>query len=266
MEMEIVKRLNPTKNVLRELYLKSGNRCAYPGCGRNILNDNGDFVGQICHIEAAMPGGERFNKNQTNEERRSVSNLMIMCYEHHIETNNVAEYSVDRLKEMKKNHEQTFGGVAEKLFNSITDLSEDQSYQYCSTLEKINSVLEWGISEDDLLVDVNSFNLLLDELRKLSPDTRAVFRLMLERAKESEILLEEIKEITGVDSILMHSKILEKYKFITPPESDDFGHPICYIKEKYGWNIFEHIFDFSREAPVSLREIIEDLDFTVFDT
>lgn len=265
--MEIVKRLNPTKNVLRELYLKSGNRCAYPGCGRNILSDNGDFIGQICHIEAAMPGGERFNENQTNEERRSVSNLMIMCYEHHIKTNNVAEYSVERLKEMKKNHEQTFGGVDEKLFKSIADLTEGQSYQYCVSLEKINSVLEWGNSGDDLLDDVSSFNSLLDELRKLSPDTRAVFRLMLERAnKDSEILLEEIKEITGVDSILMHSKILEKYKFITLPEWHDSGHPVCYIQEKYGWNIFEHIIDFSRKTPFSLREIIEDLNFTVFDT
>jgi hypothetical protein len=72
---EIPKRLNPTYETLRELYLKSGNQCAFPGCNKPILNAKGEFVAQICHIEAAAPNGQRFNPNQTNEERRQSSNL-----------------------------------------------------------------------------------------------------------------------------------------------------------------------------------------------
>jgi hypothetical protein len=48
-----------------------------------MLNIEGTFIGQICHIEAAEEGGERFNLNTTNEQRRSAVNLMLMCYEHH---------------------------------------------------------------------------------------------------------------------------------------------------------------------------------------
>lgn len=33
---EEVKRLAPKQEVLRELYIKSGNECAYPGC-HNVL-------------------------------------------------------------------------------------------------------------------------------------------------------------------------------------------------------------------------------------
>lgn len=33
-----VKRLAPKQEVLRELYIKSGNECAYPGC-HNVLVD-----------------------------------------------------------------------------------------------------------------------------------------------------------------------------------------------------------------------------------
>jgi hypothetical protein len=55
------KRLTPTKDTLRELYLKSGNRCAFPGCHKALFNSKGVFVGQICHIEAAESGGQRFN-------------------------------------------------------------------------------------------------------------------------------------------------------------------------------------------------------------
>lgn len=94
------------KDVLRDLYLLSGNQCAFPGWTRTILNDKGNPVGQVCHIEAAMPGGERFNPNQTNEERRAFSNLMLLCYDHHIETNDVEKYTVKRLKKMKQDHEK----------------------------------------------------------------------------------------------------------------------------------------------------------------
>src|ERR1039458_9948296 len=40
---EIAKRLEPKKEVLRELFLKSGNLCAFPGCERLMLNIEGVF-------------------------------------------------------------------------------------------------------------------------------------------------------------------------------------------------------------------------------
>ncbi len=58
--------MKPEKDKLRELYLKSGNQCAFPACNNLMMNKDGDFVVVVCHIEAAMPGGERFNKNKTN--------------------------------------------------------------------------------------------------------------------------------------------------------------------------------------------------------
>ena len=54
-----------------------------------MIDDDGTFVGQVCHIEAAEKGGERFNEKQTNEERRNFANLMLMCYDHHRVTNDV---------------------------------------------------------------------------------------------------------------------------------------------------------------------------------
>lgn len=50
-------RMAPTKKTLRELYLRSGNQCAFPGCTAGMIDSNGDFVGQICHIEAAEEKG-----------------------------------------------------------------------------------------------------------------------------------------------------------------------------------------------------------------
>lgn len=81
---EDVKRLTPKQEVLRELYIKSENQCAFPKCHNVLVDEKGNFVGEVCHIEAAMPGGERFNPNMTNKERRSYDNLLLMCHHHYV--------------------------------------------------------------------------------------------------------------------------------------------------------------------------------------
>nr|WGD91999.1 hypothetical protein P5629_15120 [Bacillus subtilis] len=99
---EKVKRLEPTTETKRRLYLTSGNQCAFEGCKKMIISSDGELLGEICHIEARMPGGERFYPNQTNEERRDFDNLMMLCLDHHKITNNVDKYPVEKLQEMEK--------------------------------------------------------------------------------------------------------------------------------------------------------------------
>ena len=103
--MESVKRLNPTPNTRRELFLLSRNECAFPGCTHKLIDDHGHYIGKICHIEAANIGGERFNPSQTNEERRHVSNLVLMCGTHHDISNDVIRYPVSAMRKIKLDHE-----------------------------------------------------------------------------------------------------------------------------------------------------------------
>jgi hypothetical protein len=102
------RRFKPSAETFRELFLKSGNLCAFPGCNALLMNEAGLFVGQLCHIAAAESGGERFNPKMTNEERRTAANLMLMCYPHHRESNDIQKYSVADLKRMKAAHERRF--------------------------------------------------------------------------------------------------------------------------------------------------------------
>lgn len=113
-----VKRLKPLGSVLRELYLKSGNECAFPECEKKIMSANGDFIGQLCHIEAAEEGGQRFNKDQSNEQRREFKNLLLMCYEHHVVTNDTNKYDVEAMREIKKTHEEKYSNIVEKIQKS----------------------------------------------------------------------------------------------------------------------------------------------------
>lgn len=101
-------RLPPKSHVIRRLFALSGNVCAFPGCKHKLVNEKGKFIAQVCHIEAAEEGGERYNNDQTDEQRRAFDNLMLMCYEHHIETNDVLLYTPIILKKIKLEHERKY--------------------------------------------------------------------------------------------------------------------------------------------------------------
>ena len=101
------RRKQPTSHTMKKLFGLSGNLCAYPEC-RKIMSDTENVFGQICHIEGARPDAPRYNKHQSDDERRAFGNLILLCYEHHIITNNTKLFTVTVLKEMKANHEARF--------------------------------------------------------------------------------------------------------------------------------------------------------------
>lgn len=93
---------------VKKLFALSGNYCAFPGCNSFICDKDGNLIGEICHIEAAEPGGQRYNPNSNDEYRRSYDNLILFCSNHHRVTNNVKDYSTQELQKYKRTHEQKF--------------------------------------------------------------------------------------------------------------------------------------------------------------
>ena len=130
----------PTLEVLRPLFARSGNQCAFPGCTNPLVNNCNESVAQICHIEAASPGGQRYNKKQTDEERRSYDNLILLCYAHHVETDDVEMYSVLRLKEIKLLHESNFGKDFFKIDESLLYKLMFEMEEYWSEIDILNSI------------------------------------------------------------------------------------------------------------------------------
>ena len=130
-------RLSPKLETLRALFAKSGNQCAFPNCNHFLINKKNKFIAQVCHIEGANKGGERYNENSNDEERRSFDNLLILCYAHHIETNDIVEYTVEKLKELKYKHEKSFENsfsIDEIALKNLSSEIED----YWNNLELLN--------------------------------------------------------------------------------------------------------------------------------
>jgi hypothetical protein len=63
-------------------------------------------VGEVCHIKGENPGAARYDPNQSNEERHGFDNLILLCNVHHkVADDDEAAYTVERLGQMKKDHE-----------------------------------------------------------------------------------------------------------------------------------------------------------------
>lgn len=96
----------PTLKTVKRLFAVSGNRCAFPGCESLLVEISGTVTGEIAHIRAASPNGPRYDPAQSNEDRHSFSNLMLLCGRHHtIIDTEVDEYTVSILEKMKREHE-----------------------------------------------------------------------------------------------------------------------------------------------------------------
>lgn len=281
--MEEVKRLPPKTDVLRRLYTVSGNQCAFPGCNRPMFNNEGNFVGQVCHIEAAMPGGERFNPLMSNEDRRSFDNLMLMCYDHHIETDKEVDYSVDKLKKFKLDHEKRFtdiDGMINLMHESITDVTSSEKANDIENLQKLNTDSEGKYFdepfEDD---DITAFNSMIRVFESLSPQARKTFAISLSRSKyektswgrDSDKLYfdpREIERVTGKDLRSIFDE-LESNDLIYLDEIDIGNDRIVHNYTVYfkgsEVNFWDSIKQHCKNNNLDLVDIVTFMKFTVFD-
>jgi hypothetical protein len=267
------KRMPPSRHTVRELYLKSGNRCAFPGCTKFLFNETGTFIGEICHIEAAEPGGERFNPNQTSGERASAANLLLMCHDHHLQTNNVEKFDVARMRRIKEDHERLYSDVVGKMLLKVADHTKHQEAVPAKNLRRINEVLEWGQSDQELaesLVDLSEF---AERLRKVPVPARETLQIIVERSERStfgsglEMQVPELAHATGLsaDELRGIFRILDKYEFISDNGKDEGIEVIGLQKTKDGWPIFRDLKRFCSSSGTDLGELIVGLDFSLLD-
>lgn len=100
---------NYSRLTIKKLFALSGNYCAFPDCDIMFLNSDDDTnYSNICHIEDANQDthkADRFNSLMSGKDRADYENLILLCPNHHIATNDVEKYDVKALKKMKRDHE-----------------------------------------------------------------------------------------------------------------------------------------------------------------
>jgi hypothetical protein len=107
----------------KRLWAHAGEECAFPGCSQTLFvpveSGEGEetIVGKECHIVARADDGPRGPSSLSSKEserwryliddRDGYANLILLCGVHHdVIDADVAEYTIERLLGMKRDHER----------------------------------------------------------------------------------------------------------------------------------------------------------------
>lgn len=132
--------------LIKELYAKSGNECAMYNCSNKLYDNEYGAQDNICHIES-LNKGPRYNPELTEEELNSIDNLILLCANCHKRIDNLkneSTYTVEFLKKMKKDHENSINPrkcdnsqnelnqLSPELFKCLAD---DLSFYFCKKIK-----------------------------------------------------------------------------------------------------------------------------------
>lgn len=273
-EENVPKRLAPTVKTIRELFGKSGNLCYFPNCPARLFDNKNNFIAQIVHIEGVK--GERFNESMTNEDRRSVNNLMLMCYPHHIATNDEEKFTVAFMKRYKSEHEGKFTEKLNEAYQIISDNADIFILRPVTGLKYIDTILDL-IQEDKVVYDqfINGFSSLSQSIYKLPIPERMLLNIIVTRGNTSPVgeyekglcvLYEEAKSASGLslDDFKSKLQVLEHHEFISVYEDDKVWWIDAY-KVSGSWNYLAILKYFCEGGKINLENILVHLDFSLLN-
>lgn len=226
----VEKRKEAKATTLKILAFRSGNECAFEGCGEKLASiyDSGT-KGEAAHICAASSGGPRYDPNMTNEERNSIDNLMYLCPNHHKEIDKVNPrgYRAEVLRAMKENHEKR---VQEHHFSRVN-------------FEELEEVTKYivGCSASDNPYNFDKIN-IQEKINKnlLSSENASMIKSALQQSKKVEYFLNQKAEKDDIDfpNKLRAGFGVEYYQL--------------YRKGKRGHDLFEGMCDFTRRVFIGM--------------
>ncbi len=155
-----------------------------PKCKNVIIDSRGVMVGRICHIEGALKESARFNAKQTNEQRRALSNLLLLCSPHHTQIDSKQyekKWTLAKLRKIKENHERQFREVGETLQRAFESSFVDSTEALEPTLPDTFTELTDAVPE--CAMDEREADKCRDEIKKflgkmkLVPDMERKFML-----------------------------------------------------------------------------------------
>ncbi len=133
----------PVKVKIR-LWGKSAGRCQYEGCNKPLFLDSltkAEFnLAYIAHIIANKPNGPRGDAKLSVKLKDNVSNLMLMCDEHHrlIDREDAEGHPVERLREMKRKHEERI-----ELLTLLQEDKQSHMLLYGANIGHHNAPVSW---------------------------------------------------------------------------------------------------------------------------
>lgn len=274
------KRLPPVDATTRELYLYSGNRCAFEGCTEVLLKENGTWNCQVAHIYGVKPGSARGDHNLSNEKLREPSNLLLMCPNHHNEIDNQkleSTYTVEKVQRLKTDHEAKYKKALQGLARIVDDTAEVVA-KYPKNLCALDGYCT-NLTEDEIRENAELAEPFVKALVEQPIALRDVIALVLVHGKAENYwgtrrVFATTTRIEAAASSITPYDLCDRAKSL---EHDgllmiDHDESVSYFvlqdptRDTVGWeDLFAAIHDRAAGAPEIIKRIVLDLDFTVMD-
>lgn len=254
-----------------------------PDCDGLIIDSTGVVLGHVCHIEAAMPDGARFNINMTNEQRRAGTNLVLMCGGHHAQIDSKQyekEYDLERVRKIKRNHEASFKGIGDSLrksfrsaYSDATDRLNPTGSGLCKRLEQI--LPDCIVDEDDAKIRAKQLGEYTERMRKVPEPERDFMLVVIRRAAKLDsansvlVHVDDVKNALGIPVTRMKSlgKAMERHDVgdIDLYSTNGEDEPHVYVRDPSDYVSWFDIVRFSDKSGTALEDFVIRLKFGLLD-
>ncbi len=151
-------------------------------CEQPLMGSDGVLVGEVAHIEAALPSGPRFRENMSNEERRGFANLLLVCGTHHTVIDaDVNTWTATRLSNLKREHEAVYTAAVDLLRSTVGDVTELTTWKSPVNLGRFPHVA--SLTPDELASDIATVQEFAKRLSGLPIGARSVLALIVGRGR-----------------------------------------------------------------------------------
>ncbi|MFL0025934.1 hypothetical protein ACJBCE_23725 [Streptomyces sp. NBUL23] len=273
-------RLAPLPDVVRQLWVFSGNECAWGTCDVRLVDPTGGWVGKIAHIIGAEPTSARHDSTWTKDELRDYSNLILLCGNHHDVIDHVAsrdQFTVDDLRALKERHEARYRYGLARMEEAFLNVTKGNVVRPCTTLGRF-----WlGDDEEERAGNVETVNEIANYLATVTTAAREVLAFLVSR--EEEIDIWELARHNGEAEPVRTGRIvreLENRKLVwvdDDPFEGELPHRVFLwtggFSGKSGSNILNGWDDFwemlrdhlTERSDATVEDIIVGLDFSLLD-
>ena len=157
-------------NTIKELYARSGNQCAFPGCPNQLFADGNTNLSEICHIHGLNPGSARFSWDFPNEDLNKASNLILLCpYHHKLVDSEPENYTPETLISMKNYHEHNIMQTQTISFNTPEN----------GNIIDVKAVIHWS-NQNGYNFNENQIITVLNKILSQNQNTRVVLAKIIE--------------------------------------------------------------------------------------
>lgn len=263
----------------RELYLYSGNQCAFTACTEVLLMEDSTWNCEAAHIYGVKANSARGGHDLTNEQLRDPSNLLLMCLKHHHVIDNKqleATYTVEVVQGMKAQHETKYRTALlglERIIDSTAGVVIKRPRNLCA-LDGFCA----NLTDDEIRENVVMAAPFIDALVKQPAALRDVIALVLvhgraenfygtRRVLATTTRIEAVASSITRDELARRARSLEHDGLLSIEEDEGVSYFLLVdpAAKRVGWDLFVAIHDFAGSDPQTVRKIIEDLDFTELD-